>query len=80
MMVMIIWGGGMIVPLPPSLPNLKCIMHAYVVQAKRRKPWPGRPETTKENRTPKPKEGESGEKGQFALKGATKITKKTLFF
>ena len=69
MMVMIIWGGGMIVPLPPSLPNLKCIMNAYVQQAKRRKPWPGRPETKRENETPKPQKRENGEKGQFALKG-----------
>ena len=54
-------------------------MHAYMQQAKRRKPWPGRPETKrkKENGTPKPKQGIVGRRGKLPLKA--KKQKMTIF-
>ena len=62
MMVMIIWGGGMIVPLPPSLPNLSALC---MQQAQRRKPWPPRPRKKKGN--PKAPKREKRGKGAIAL-------------
>ena len=77
MMVMIIWGGGMIVPLPPSLPNLSALC---MQQAQRRKPWPPRPRTKKKKKeTPKPPKGKNGEKGQLPFKGGKLHPENTIF-
>ena len=78
MMVMIIWGGGMIVPLPPSLPNLSALC---MQQAQRRKPWPPRPRKQKKKRkeTPKPPKGKNGKKGQLPFREGKLNPKNTIF-